>query len=82
MSANRRFKRAQERFKDKIHKEFIQKTKSMTEEQVRNYVNKKVEKYAYLDQVAVINEGFELKSVELDNPFNGFNTEQLDINGD
>jgi hypothetical protein len=54
MSANRRFKRAQERFKDKIHKQFIEKTKHMTEDQIRDYVNKQVQKYSYLDQVAIV----------------------------
>jgi hypothetical protein len=57
MSANRRYKRAQERFKEKIHKQFIEKTKHMTEDQIKSYVDKKVEKYAYLNQVAVVEDG-------------------------
>jgi hypothetical protein len=57
MSANRRYKRAQERFKEKIHKQFIERTKHMTEEQLKAYVNKQVEKYAYLDKVAVVEDG-------------------------
>jgi hypothetical protein len=57
MSANRRYKRAQERFKDKIHKQFIERTKHMTEEQIRAYVDKQVAKYAYLDNVAVVEDG-------------------------
>jgi hypothetical protein len=57
MSANRRYKRAQERFKDKIHKQFIERTKHMTEEQLRAYVDKQVAKYAYLDNVAIVEDG-------------------------
>jgi len=56
MSANRRFKRAQERFKEKIHKQFIERTKHMTEDQLREYVNKQAAKYAYLNNVAIIDE--------------------------
>jgi hypothetical protein len=57
MSANRRYKRAQERFKDKIHKQFIERTKNMTEEQLRAYVDKQVAKYSYLDNVAIVEDG-------------------------
>jgi hypothetical protein len=57
MSANRRAKRAQERFRIKIHKEFIERTKHMTDEQIRAYVDKQVAKYAYLDNVAVVEDG-------------------------
>lgn len=57
MSANRRAKRAQERFKEKIHKQFIERTKHMTEEQLKEYVNKQVARYAYLDKVAVVEDG-------------------------
>jgi arsenate reductase-like glutaredoxin family protein len=56
MSANRRFNRQQEKFKQKIHKEFLERTKNMTEDQLRDYVNKKVAKYAYLNEVAVIDD--------------------------
>lgn len=57
MSANRRARRSEERFKIKIHKEFIERTKHMTEEQLRAYVNRQVEKYSYLNQVAVVEDG-------------------------
>jgi hypothetical protein len=57
MSANRRYKRAQERFKEKIHKQFIERTKHMTDDQLKAYVNRQVEKYAYLDKVAVVEDG-------------------------
>jgi hypothetical protein len=56
MSANRRFRRQQERFKEKIHKQFLERTKHMTEDQLKEYVNKMVEKYAHLNEVAVIND--------------------------
>lgn len=51
MSANRRARRSEQRFKIKIHKQFIERTKHMTEEQLIAYVNKQVEKYSYLNQV-------------------------------
>lgn len=57
MSANRRYKRAQERFKEKIHKQFIERTKHMTEDQIKTYVDRMVNKYAYLNQVAVVEDG-------------------------
>jgi predicted peroxiredoxin len=57
MSANRRFKRQQERLKEKIHKEFIQRTKNMTEDQIKIYVDRMVNKYAYLNEVAVVEDG-------------------------
>jgi hypothetical protein len=56
-SANRRNKRAEEKFKIKIHKEFIKRTKHMTDEQLKAYVDKQVAKYAYLDKVAVVEDG-------------------------
>ena len=56
-SANRRAKKAEEKFRIKIHKEFIKRTKHMTDEQLKAYVNKQVEKYAYLDKVAVVEDG-------------------------
>jgi predicted peroxiredoxin len=57
MSANRRFKRQQERLKEKIHKEFIQRTKNMTEDQIKIYVDRMVNKYAYLNEAAVVEDG-------------------------
>jgi len=57
MSANRRYKRAQERLREKIHKEFIERTKNMTEDQIKTYVDRMVNKYAYLNQVAVVEDG-------------------------
>jgi hypothetical protein len=65
MSANRRYKRAQERFKEKIHKQFIERTKHMTDDQLKAYVNKQVEKYAYLDNVAVVEDGIGPKVEDL-----------------
>jgi hypothetical protein len=57
MSANRRYKRSQERLKEKIHKEFIERTKNMTEDQIKTYVDRMVNKYAYLNEVAVVEDG-------------------------
>lgn len=57
MSANRRFRRQQERFKTKIHKEFMERIKGMSEDQIKSYVNKMVEKYSYLNDVSVIQDG-------------------------
>jgi len=66
MSANRRHKRAQERFRIKIHKEFIERTKHMTDEQIRAYVDKQVAKYAYLDKVEVIEDSGVQSAEDLD----------------
>jgi hypothetical protein len=78
MSANRRAKRAQERFRIKIHNEFIKRTKHMTDEQLKAYVDKQVAKYAYLDTVKVI-EDSKMQSIE---DFVGTNKEQTEQYGD
>ena len=49
MGTERRLRRQKERFKEKIHNEFKERIKGMTEDQIREYVNKKVEKYSWLN---------------------------------
>jgi hypothetical protein len=49
MGIERRLKRKKERFTQKIHKQFQERIKGMTEDQIREYVNKQVEKYAWLN---------------------------------
>lgn len=49
MGIDRRQKREKERFTIKIHKEFQERIKGMTEDQIKEYVNKQVKKYSYLD---------------------------------
>ena len=49
MSHIRRQKREKERLMVKLHKQFLERIKGMSEEQVKNYVNKQVEKYKWLN---------------------------------
>jgi len=49
MGIERRQKREKERFRIKIHKEFQERIKGMTEDQIKEYVNKQVQKYSYLN---------------------------------
>jgi hypothetical protein len=49
MGIERRKKREKERFMIKIHNEFQERIKGMTEDQIKEYVNKQVQKYSYLN---------------------------------
>lgn len=77
MSANRRFRRQEERFKNKIHKQFLERTKHMTEEQLRAYVDKQVAKYAYLDNVAIINEEAQQERMAVVNTIQPINLDEV-----